>query len=154
MRLTSKEARQLLRKAGHDPGPEPNKFRAEARLYRGVRYASKAEAARAHDLDLLLAAGFVVAWFSQVTVRLGVPENVYRPDFLVLPRRQAWENREPRPWFEDVKGAETAKFRRDKKLWASYGPLELRIIKKGKVVETIPGRSRWESRTIATSSSG
>jgi hypothetical protein len=99
-------------------------------MHNGVRYASKAEAARAAELDQLKRAGEILTWIGQPTVRLGVPENVYRPDFLVIPSPGL-------PWFEDVKGHETAKFRRDKKLWARYGDLPLNIIKKGRVVEVI-----------------
>jgi len=109
-----------------------NKFNAKPTVYNGVRYASKAEAARAQELDLKLFACKIVDWIGQPTVRLGVPENVYRPDFLVIPATGL-------PWYEDVKGRETAKFRRDKKLWAAYGRLELRIITGGRVVEIVEG---------------
>jgi hypothetical protein len=106
------------------------KYKAEPSIYNSVRYASRAEASRAAELDILLKAGRILAWFGQITVRLGVPENIYRPDFLVIPSDGV-------PWFEDVKGFETPKFRRDKKLWKAYGRLELRVIRNGGVVETI-----------------
>ena len=109
-----------------------NKYNARPTVYNGVRYASKAEAERALSLDIMLQAGEVLDWIGQPTTRLGVPENVYRPDFLVIPLTG-------RPWYEDVKGRETAKFRRDKKLWAAYGRLELRIITGARVVEVIEG---------------
>jgi hypothetical protein len=106
------------------------KYRSQPRRYNGILYASRAEAARAEELDLLVAAGELVWWIRQPTLYLGCAENVYRPDFLVIPVKG-------RPFFEDVKGVETQKFARDKKLWRSYGRLELRIIKGGSVVEII-----------------
>lgn len=137
------------------------KYRAAPTVYGGVKYASKAEAARAAELDLLLKAGEIVDWIGQPTVRLGVPENVYRPDFLVIgldsyvgamrdaslkagPGLGVPRDRITRPdkallgaWYEDVKGAETAKFKRDKKLWRAYGRLPLHIIRGGQTVEVI-----------------
>jgi len=115
-----------------------NKYRARATMYNSVRYASKAEAAYAAELDLLLKAGQVVDWIAQPTVRLGVPENVYRPDFLVI-----WKEGESADRtlcsavYVDIKGVETPKFRRDKKLWQAYGRLPLHIIRGGKTVEII-----------------
>jgi hypothetical protein len=98
-----------------------NKYRAKPTIYNGVRYASKAEAARAEALDALVGMRLVAFWVPQPTFRLGCPENVYRADFLVVDADGA-------VWVEDVKGVETAKFRRDKKLWAAYGPCRLHIL--------------------------
>jgi len=100
------------------------------RMHNGVLYDSKAEATRAADLDLLKAAGELVEWVGQPRFRLGCAENVYVADFLVIPA-------DGMAWVEDTKGVETQKFQRDKKLWRSYGRLELRIIKGGSVVEII-----------------
>ncbi len=136
-KLTSDDLARLM----HSPRARGrSKYRAIPEVYAGVRYASRAEAYRARELDTLLAAGVISAWFAQVTVRLGVPENVYRPDFLVIPNLERWflEGGDRDPWFEDVKGKETPKFRRDKILWAAYGPLELRIRTAGEIVEVIP----------------
>lgn len=109
-----------------------NKYRAVPTEYNGVRYHSKAEAARAQHLDMLKAAGEVVEWHRQPRFTLGCPENVYVADFLVKDRN-GWHT-------EDVKGAETAKFRHDKKLWRVYGCQPLHIIRGGKTVEVIvPG---------------
>ncbi len=99
-----------------------SKYNAKRTEYNGVGYASKAEAARAQELDLLLKAGEIRDWIGQPTVRLGIPENVYKPDFHVTPLQGY-------PWYEDVKGMETPKFRRDKKLWGRYGRADLKIIK-------------------------
>lgn len=110
--------------------PRRSKYRAVPTEYQGVRYASKAEAKRAVELDLLVRAGEVLWWIGQPTYRLGCAENVYRPDFLVVTPRGVH--------VEDVKGKETAKFRRDRRLWKSYGPCDLHIIK-GKKREVIEG---------------
>jgi hypothetical protein len=111
--------------------PRPTKYRAVATTYNGVRYASRAEARRAAELDSLVKVGLIRYWVGQPTLRLGCPENVYRPDFHVV-------DIDGRTWFEDIKGMETSKFKRDKKLWAAYGPADLRVIR-GKMVEVVPG---------------
>lgn len=120
-------------------GLNASKYRAQRTEYNGISYASKAEAARAMELDLLLRAGEIVEWIGQPTVRLGIPENVYRPDFLVIGKYSVHYRRQIHcaSWYEDIKGMETPKFRRDKKLWKVYGRLPLHIIKGGKVVEVI-----------------
>ncbi len=109
-------------------GKRPQKYKAQRTEYAGVMYASKAEAAYAQYLD----AGTGIFWVPQPKFRLGCPENVYVADFLVS---EAFGD----SWVVDVKGMETPKFKRDKKLWAKYGPCELRIIKGGKLVEVIKG---------------
>lgn len=124
-----KSARQ--RSAGR--GERSNKFGAQATVSAGIRYDSKLEARRAMQLSLMQEAGDIRWWIGQPKFRLGVPENVYVADFLVVPRVG-------NVWIEDVKGRETAKFRRDKKLWAAYGPCELHIITRHGV-EVIPPQS-------------
>ena len=111
-----------------------NKFGARGTYYEGVRYASKAEAERAEVLDLLMASGEIIWWIRQPTLYLGCAENVYRPDFLVIPAKGL-------PWLEDWKGAETQKFKRDKRLWRRYGRLELRVLKAGAVESIGPADS-------------
>ena len=108
---------------------KPSKFRNVPNLYNGVRYQSRAEANYAQRLDLEKRSGAVRWWIGQPTFRLGCAINVYRPDFLVI-------DEESEAYAVDVKGAETAKFRRDKKLWAAYGPCDLWVVK-GKKVEII-----------------
>lgn len=110
-----------------------SKYRAKPTVYNGVRYASKAESVRAAELDLQIIAGLIAWWIGQPLFRLGVPENTYRPDFLVI----GGDTHDREVWVEDVKGVETAAFRRNKKLWKSYGPCALRIIRRGVLVETI-----------------
>jgi len=115
-----------------------SKYRNKPTVYGGVRYASKAEAERAMHLDAAIANGFASWWIGQPTFRLGCPENVYRPDFLVA--FPGFNGQGTGIRAEDVKGVETAKFKRDKKLWAAYGPVPLWIVRNGKVVEVIePG---------------
>jgi hypothetical protein len=69
-----------------------------------------------------LRAGTIQVLIEQPTLWLGVPENVYRPDFFVMVNGQGQ--------FIDVKGVETQAFRKVKKLWASYGQCPLHIIKR------------------------
>ena len=116
-----------------------NKYRVapkEDRTWNGRVYASKGEMLYAQRLDLLRSAGEVIEFIEQPRVALGVPENKYVPDFFVVPVKGL-------PYYVDVKGMETSKFKRDKKLWASYGYVELVIVKrygKGfKVTEKIEG---------------
>jgi hypothetical protein len=107
-----------------------NKMNAVATMYNGVRYASKAEAAYAAKLDQLQDAGEVLCWLGQPKFHLGVPENVYRPDFLVYSRDKSLVAIE-------VKGHETAAYKRNVRLWKNYGEIPLWIVKRGKVDEII-----------------
>ena len=59
------------------------KYGSRRTTYNGVTYASKAEALRAEELDAAVTAGEVSWWIGQPKFRLGCPENVYVPDFLV-----------------------------------------------------------------------
>jgi hypothetical protein len=111
----------------------PSKYRSERVEYDGLLYDSRAEAARARELDAQRAAGVIRGWIRQVPFRLGVPENVYRVDFLVF-------HLDGTVHAEDTKGHRTDKFNRDVKLWARYGPCELHIIHKGQVEVVDPCR--------------
>lgn len=99
------------------------RIRNRPTYYDGVRYDSRAEAERAAELDMLVQQGTFRLVVRQPTFRLGCAENVYRPDFLVIARYG-------HVWCEDVKGVETAKFRRDRKLWAAYGRCPLKIMRR------------------------
>lgn len=114
-------------------GAAPTKYRNRRTEYRGRTYDSRAEAERAAQLDALKAAGEIRHWEPQPRFRLGDEINVYVADFIV------WGN-DMVAWIEDCKGVETAKFRRDKLLWAKHGPCQLRVIKRGGAVEVIEGR--------------
>ena len=118
-----------------EPSTKPNKYGAEPTVSGGIRYDSKLEARRAMQLQLMQEAGEIWFFIAQPKFRLGVPENVYVADFLVLASDR-------RVWVEDVKGRETAKFRRDKKLWARYGPCELHIITRHGVEVIAPPNER------------
>lgn len=106
----------------------------------GRTYASKAEKEYAEWLYRAVALREVRLVLEQVSVWLGVPENTYRPDFFVVNGDGSHE-------FIDVKGVETAAFRRIVRLWESYGPCGLRIVKKkGKQFVTayvVEGGSAW-----------
>lgn len=120
------------------PFKKPSKYRNVRTEYpagSGEWYDSKAEAARAAALAEGKASGQYRLVLRQPTFRLGVVENVYRPDFLVVDHVGDC-------WAEDVKGKPTPKFNRDKKLWARYGDVPLRVITNGKVVETIVPQGR------------
>lgn len=116
------------------PASKVGKYRNVRTIYNGVLYDSKFEAEYAAELDIMKASGYVTLWIRQPTFRLGCPENVYRPDFFVVHHNGYCAA-------VDVKGTETAKFRRDKKLWAQYGECPLEIVRRGEIVETIPPRT-------------
>jgi hypothetical protein len=111
-----------------------NKYGATPTVYNGVRYDSKSEAARAALLDRNVEDGHALFWVGQPKFRLGVPENVYRADFLVVTPHGVH--------VEDVKGHETPKFKRDRKLWASYGPCELWVVRGNKIEVIRPRNSQ------------
>jgi hypothetical protein len=108
-----------------------SKYGAVRTVYDGRSYASKAEATRAQVLDYLKVLGEIREWTPQPRFQLGVPENVYVADFEVL-------GADGTRWVEDVKGHETAKFRRDKKLWRAYGPCPLHVIRGGSREVIVP----------------
>ena len=119
-----------------------NKYKVsppDERRFNGRTYGSKAEMYYAQQLYKLREIGEVIEFVEQPRLWLGVPENVYVPDFFVVPK-------EGNCYFVDVKGVETQKFKRDKKLWASYGRIDLVIVKckgkKLKVSEVIDAPSR------------
>jgi hypothetical protein len=79
-------------------------------------------------LEEMVKLKIVIDYICQPRVWLGVEENIYVPDFLVIPDGAV-------PHYVDVKGVETPKFKHDKKLWASYGRAALHIVK-----ETSPAK--------------
>ncbi len=117
--------------------PGHNKYRvspAAEREYNGKVYASKLEARYAAHLGMMVEAGEVIDFVEQPRLWLGVRENVYVPDFLVI----SWEDNRGNgirgegiveaPYYVDCKGVKTAKFKRDVKLWRRYGRLPLHIV--------------------------
>lgn len=114
--------------------------------YKGVRYGSKAEASRAMVLDGLQAAGLVAWWLRQVPIDVGEPgiDKPYRIDFLVAESRA---DGTVRVHAEEVKGFDTASFRRHVKQWMRRGPMPLHVIR-GKQLEIItpdPGPAEEET---------
>ena len=104
------------------PPPRKNKYNAKKHAFNGRLFGSKAEAYRAMALQIELVSGNVISYVCQPpALMLGTPHNKYRPDFLVIPK-------DGTPWYEDVKGRETPKFKKDRKLWKDYGLLDLHII--------------------------
>lgn len=109
----------------------PNKYKAKKTEYGGVLYDSKAEAAHAGRLDLLLTAGRLRWWLRQAPVMIGEPgvDKPYRVDFVVCEADGSVHA-------EEVKGVETPQFRRQKRQWAKRGPFPLHVIS-GKNIEII-----------------
>ncbi len=93
------------------------------RRHNGRTYASKAEMMYAINLYFQQDHGIILDFVEQPRLWLGVPLNKYVPDFLVIPRDE-------RPFYVDVKGIETAAFKKNKKLWAAYGYLDLHVVKR------------------------
>lgn len=90
--------------------------------YKGYVFASKAEARRAKELDLLLAAGEIRGYGKQPSFLLDGGVR-YRPDFIVCDKNGII-------WVEDVKGHKTEGFRIKEKLFHyTYPWMELRILK-------------------------
>jgi len=108
--------------------PKRNKYGVDispkgkaARTYRGRCYDSRMEMKYAIHLDYLVSAGDVADWIPQPSVQLG-EDTAFRPDFLVIEKTGI-------PYYVDVKGKETPRFRMIKKLWAKYGRLNLHVVK-------------------------
>lgn len=116
--------------------PKKNKYGARKTEYNGVLYDSKGEAEHAEKLDERRWLGEIDWWHPKPgSFRLGCKENIFRPDFLVVG--------EANIWVEEFKGRETAKWRKDKRLWQAYGPCKMMVYRAGKNVEIItPDKSR------------
>ena len=98
------------------PARSAHKYAAKPTEYNGVRYASKAEAARAAELDLAVKVRDAEIWLPQPKFRLGCPENVYVADFFVM---RIDVNEGPLWHVEDVKGFSTDSFKRNVRLLSS-----------------------------------
>ena len=117
--ITASEAKRL----GIQVEPKTSKYRNTRTVYNGVTYDSKAEADYAKELDAMVVI-LSCRYQRQVRFELGCPENVYIVDFLVANMDTG------RVWCVDVKGKETAKFKRDKKMWRRYGMFPLYVVKR------------------------
>ena len=116
--------------------PKRNKYNAKPTQYRGWRFDSKAEANYARQLDIYQETGVISFWLRQTPIDL-TENDRYRPDFLVVDATGDI-------YVVDVKGAETESFRRIRRLWLKYGPVPLKIVKKGRITETL-----WDNETVA-----
>lgn len=118
--LTTDEFLKKFRK------PKRSKYNvapAEDRRWNGRAYDSKAEMLYAIHLEEQRALGVLIEIVAQPRIWLGVPENVYVPDFLVIPAEGFGEAH-----YIDVKGVETQQFKKVKKLWKAYGRIPLKIV--------------------------
>ncbi len=107
----------------------PSKYRNRRTEYNGMLYASKKEAQKAFDLDLLKAAGEITFWLRQVNFPL-LGKMVYRADFVtfaVIGYTQGGIT-----WIVkviEVKGYQTEAWKLKRKLFAeTYPNLELEVI--------------------------
>ncbi len=110
---------QIIRELAGEQVPPPHKYHAQATEYNGRKYPSKAQAARAYDLDMLTRSKAIHGYVEEVTFRLG-PDFRYRADFVVADAS--------RMWAEDVKGFATPRFKQAVKLWRKYGVMPLHVI--------------------------
>lgn len=139
--VSADELKQLMSRRGGRGGNKYGVAAPSKRRMGGRTYGSKAEMEYAQRLEIERAAGEVLLFLEQVKVRLGVPENVYVPDFFVITRGGFFH-------FVEVKGKATPKWRRDMKLWAAYGPATLVVVDAGtlEVTTKIPGGGAKASR--------
>ena len=112
-----------------------NKYNAKPTIYRGWRFDSKAEAAYAKHLDDQIKLGVVAFWLRQTPFDL-TEDDRYRADFMVFETGSEM-------YAVDVKGAETESFRRVRRLWLKYGQVPLKIVKRGRITETL-----WDGETL------
>lgn len=109
------------------------------RTFMGRTYDSIAECEYARALWGRMEFGDIRDVIPQPCVQLG-EDTVYRPDFFVVGGLIAGSRD---CYYVDVKGKETANFRRNKKLWRKYGRLPLHIVKKKggsfEIVEVVNG---------------
>lgn len=109
-----------------------SKYHAKKAEYRGESYDSRAEAAYAAHLDAGIERGEILFVHRQPKFTLGVPENIYRADWIVFYPRFVLA--------VDVKGAETPAFKKNRRLWAKYGPCPLQVVRLNlRYPKTIPG---------------
>jgi Protein of unknown function (DUF1064) len=98
-----------------------SKYKAVKAVYNGITFDSKVEASYCRYLDGLKIEGKILYYVRQPRFVLGPLKDVCRLDFHVVEEHCSY--------IDEVKGVEPPKFKRDRKLWAAYGELPLRIIK-------------------------
>lgn len=94
----------------------------QRRTYEGVQYASRIEAIRAWELDLLQRAGEIVMWGSQVRIKLGEDYTAV-VDFVLTYASEPVR-------YEEIKGYEAKDFSKKRTLWKKYGPGPLHVMKR------------------------
>lgn len=130
----SKPANHMSRdefRARHKAKTKKHKYNAKRKTYKGITYPSIAQADYAEKLDLELLCGDIIWWSPEAIFQL-TPDDRYQIDFQVQYISGEVEGIE-------VKGFETPKFKRNKRLWKKYGPFDLRIVKKGVADEIVQG---------------
>lgn len=105
-----------------------SKYRAKPTVYNDRRYASKLEAKRAQQLDMLVKAGKIKSWEPQVRIPLHTCNNglvgFYVIDFIVVDNNFNF-------WYEEVKGHETALWKwKIRHFQWEYPDEEIRILRK------------------------
>lgn len=123
-KMTVEEYKKLVSK-------KKNKYHAQKTEYSGIKYDSKLEAGRAAELDVMKKAGLIIGWTRQTPFYLGIMENKYVVDFLVF-------DLDGKAYAEEIKGKETPQFKKNRKLWAIYGPCPLIVIYKDRKETIIP----------------
>ena len=134
--MTDDEMRQLRERLTPKAYVKKDRYGsiAERTEYNGVYYDSKAEAHYAAYLDLEKLDGRVRWWIRQVTILLG-PDHKTRVDFLVMLNLPGGSEVEA----HEVKGCETSRFAKVRRLWPKYAPFRMKVIKRGGKIEFIEG---------------
>lgn len=123
---------QGVRRCVCGQSPKAHKYGVAAkkdRTYKDIPYASKLEAKRAAELDVIFPTLEYGYWLRQVLVQLG-PDFKTRVDFMCCLAQATDAGILYVNWFEEVKGKETADFKRVRRLWGKYGPKPLNILKR------------------------
>ncbi len=118
-----------------------SKYGAKRTKHAGYSFASKMEASRFTELELLKRAGEISEIQVQAQVVLTEASIIYKPDFKITYPDGHVE-------WEEVKGFETDAWKIKKRLWRFYGPGILKIFmgQGGRLflAETIEGRgNKW-----------
>ena len=95
---------------------KPNKYGA----VRTDGYASKVEARRAAELEVLVRIGEIDSFEEQVPIQLG-PGFRMIVDFVIVEKGVTFA--------EEVKGPEPQRFKDIRRMWAVYGPYRMKILK-------------------------
>ena len=107
--MSTEEYRRMIAGAGK------SKFGNERTIVDGIAFDSQAEAVRYGELQILERAGEICGFGRQPSFIIDDAGSRYRPDFIVC-------DKERNIWVEDVKGFETAEFKRKAKQWRQAYP--------------------------------